>query len=215
MSSSCRTRASFPSSHPLYRGAMTRSQPGVREVLDRHDLLFSVGGDMFTWSLPSKIKPMPPGMPLIHLDTDPWQIGKNYPAEVGILGDPKATLARHHRRGAAAHDRRRQDRAPTRVCKRDDRRRQERARRAARQGARAGRQDAGAAARAARGDRRDAAEGRGGDRGNPVVGAGRALADQQRRRAELLRRCAAAASAGACRPRSASSSRCPTGRWCR
>jgi benzoylformate decarboxylase len=84
--------ASFPSSHPLYRGSMTRSQQGVREVLDNHDLLFSVGGDMFTWSLPSKIKPLPPGMPLIHLDTDPWQIGKSYPAQVGILGDPKATL---------------------------------------------------------------------------------------------------------------------------
>jgi benzoylformate decarboxylase len=84
--------ASFPSSHPLYRGSMTRSQQGVREVLDRHDLLFSVGGDLFTWSLPSKVKPMPPGMPLIHLDTDPWQIGKSYPAQVGIFGDPKATL---------------------------------------------------------------------------------------------------------------------------
>ena len=64
----------------------------MREVLDKHDLLFSVGGDLFTWSLPSTIDPMPPGMPLIHLDTDPWQIGKNYPAQVGILGDPKATL---------------------------------------------------------------------------------------------------------------------------
>jgi benzoylformate decarboxylase len=84
--------ASFPSSHPLYRGSMTRSQQGVREVLDKHDLLFSAGGDLFTWSLPSKVKPIPQGMPLIHLDTDPWQIGKSYPAEVGILGDPKATL---------------------------------------------------------------------------------------------------------------------------
>src|SRR5262244_2884727 len=35
---------------------------------------------------------MPPGMPLLHLDTDPWEIGKNFPAEVAILGDPKATL---------------------------------------------------------------------------------------------------------------------------
>jgi benzoylformate decarboxylase len=84
--------ASFPSSHPLYRGSMTRSQQGVRQVLDQHDLLFSVGGDLFTWSLPSTIEPMPPGMKLIHLDTDPWQIGKSYPAQVGILGDPKATL---------------------------------------------------------------------------------------------------------------------------
>ena len=84
--------ASFPSSHPLYRGQIMRSQQGVREVMDRHDLLFSVGGDMFTWSLPSTIKPMPAGLKLIHLDTDPWQIGKSYPAQVGILGDPKATL---------------------------------------------------------------------------------------------------------------------------
>jgi benzoylformate decarboxylase len=84
--------ASFPSSHPLYRGSMTRSQQGVREVLDKHDLVFSVGGDLFTWSLPSNVNPWPSGLPLIHLDTDPWQIGKNYPAQVGIFGDPQATL---------------------------------------------------------------------------------------------------------------------------
>jgi benzoylformate decarboxylase len=86
------SRASFPASHPLYRGMMTRTQAGVREVLEKHDLLFSVGGDLFTWSLPSQIDPWPAGLPLIHLDTDPWQIGKNYPAQVAILGDPKATL---------------------------------------------------------------------------------------------------------------------------
>jgi benzoylformate decarboxylase len=86
------SRASFPASHPLYRGMMTRTQAGVREVLEKHDLLFSVGGDLFTWSLPSQIDPWPAGLPLIHLDTDPWQIGKNYSAQVAILGDPKATL---------------------------------------------------------------------------------------------------------------------------
>jgi benzoylformate decarboxylase len=86
------SRASFPASHPLCRGMMTRTQAGVRDVLDKHDLVFSVGGDLFTWSLPSQIDPWPKGLPLIHLDTDPWQIGKNYPAQVAILGDPKATL---------------------------------------------------------------------------------------------------------------------------
>jgi benzoylformate decarboxylase len=84
--------ASFPSSHPLFRGATARSQAAVRQALDAHDVLFSVGGDLFTWSLPSKIEPLPPGMRLIHLDTDPWEIGKNFPAEAAILGDPKATL---------------------------------------------------------------------------------------------------------------------------
>jgi benzoylformate decarboxylase len=35
---------------------------------------------------------MPEGLSVIHLDTDPWEIGKNYPARIGIVGDPKATL---------------------------------------------------------------------------------------------------------------------------
>jgi benzoylformate decarboxylase len=86
------SRATFPSSHPLSRGQILRTQAGVRQALDAHDVLFSVGGDLFTWSLPAKIEPLPPGLRLIHLDTDPWEIGKNYPAEAAILGDPKATL---------------------------------------------------------------------------------------------------------------------------
>jgi len=84
--------ASFPSSHPLFKGALTRVAPALRAALEQYDLLFSIGADLFTMSLPSDVEPMPPGLKLIHLDNDPWEIGKNYPAEVGILGDPKVTL---------------------------------------------------------------------------------------------------------------------------
>ena len=84
--------ASFPASHPLFRGAMTRMQGPIRKILEQYDVLFSVGGDLFTLSLPSDIEPMPDGLALIHLDTDPWELGKNYPPQVAILGDPKTTL---------------------------------------------------------------------------------------------------------------------------
>ena len=35
---------------------------------------------------------MPQDLKIIHLDVDPWELGKNHPAEIAILGDPKATL---------------------------------------------------------------------------------------------------------------------------
>jgi benzoylformate decarboxylase len=84
--------ASFPASHALFRGAMARMQGPIRKILEQHDVLFSVGGDLFTLSLPSDIEPVPKDLTLIHLDTDPWELGKNYPPEVAIFGDPKTTL---------------------------------------------------------------------------------------------------------------------------
>ena len=102
--------ASFPASHPLYRGSMTRSQAGVREVLDKHDLLFSVGGDLFTWSLPSPIDPWPKGLPLIHLDTD--RVADRQELS-GAGRDPRRSqgdAAGHYRGCHRAHERRRQER---------------------------------------------------------------------------------------------------------
>ena len=84
--------ASFPSSHPLFRGAMARSQSAMRKIFDQHDVLFSVGADLFALSLPADVAPVSSDLRMIHLDIDPWELGKNFPAEVAILGDPKATL---------------------------------------------------------------------------------------------------------------------------
>src|SRR5213079_1169392 len=83
---------SFPFTHPLYAGSMPRLGPPIRALLMRHDLLVSVGGDLFTLSLPDDVDPMPPGLTVVHLDVNPWELGKNYPAAVAIQGDPKATL---------------------------------------------------------------------------------------------------------------------------
>jgi benzoylformate decarboxylase len=86
------SRAVFPSSHPLYRGALVRLPEAIRGMLMQHDLLISVGGDLFTLSLPGDVESMPDGFPVVHLDTDPWELAKNYPEKVSILGEPRVTL---------------------------------------------------------------------------------------------------------------------------
>src|SRR5918911_1621273 len=72
--------ASFPASHPLFRGGMVRLAPSIRKRLEEHDVLFSVGGDLFTLSLPSWVEPVPKDLKIVHLDIDPWELGKNDPA---------------------------------------------------------------------------------------------------------------------------------------
>jgi len=82
----------FPSSHPLSLGPLLRDQKATRAALQDADVLFSIGADLLTMSLPSDVDPMPPGLKIIHLDPNPWEIGKNYPAQIAMFADPKETL---------------------------------------------------------------------------------------------------------------------------
>jgi len=84
--------AAFPASHRLYGGSISRMTPAYRAALEHHDLVISIGADLLTQSQAAGVEALPPGMPLIHLDTDAWEIGKNFPAAAAILGEPKATL---------------------------------------------------------------------------------------------------------------------------
>jgi benzoylformate decarboxylase len=99
---------SFPTDHALYQGALPRTQHGVRTTLQEADVVCTIGADMFTMSLYADIEPFPPGVKLVCLNIDPWEIGKNHVVDVAILGDPKATLAEllpmlQERLGAARH----------------------------------------------------------------------------------------------------------------
>lgn len=82
----------FPFTHPLSLGPLPRLQKIVREALQDKDLLFAVGGELITMSLPSEIEPLPPGLKIIHLHQDPWELGKNYPTQVALLGNARETL---------------------------------------------------------------------------------------------------------------------------
>lgn len=85
-------RAAFPSNHPLFAGTVPRMTPALRAAMQDHDLLISIGADLLTQSQATGVEALAPGTPVVHLDDEPWQIGKNFPATAAIQGCPKATL---------------------------------------------------------------------------------------------------------------------------
>ena len=65
------------------------------ELAASADVVLAVGCRFTDWSASSWRKGVTFSIPptrLIHLDIDPREIGKNYPVEVGLLGDARATL---------------------------------------------------------------------------------------------------------------------------
>lgn len=86
-------RLAFPADHPLNGQGLPLWSPEVRERLNEFDVLLVVGMDLlrqYVYHEPSRA--IPEHIRLIHIDEDPWQIGKNYPVEVGIIGHTKVSL---------------------------------------------------------------------------------------------------------------------------
>jgi benzoylformate decarboxylase len=84
-------RLPMPCDHPLYGQQLPLWAPDVSKLLAEFDVLFVVGLDllrMYVFHDPPRA--VPASCRLVHLDESPWQIGKNYPVEVGLLGDCRA-----------------------------------------------------------------------------------------------------------------------------
>jgi acetolactate synthase-1/2/3 large subunit len=78
--------------HPLSVGNVgTYGRRAANQIVEEADLVFFAGsraGGLTTnnWKLPR------PGTPTIQLDINGEELGRNYPAKVGLLGDAKLTL---------------------------------------------------------------------------------------------------------------------------
>lgn len=82
-------RGSIPEDHPLCIGAIPLEAP-VQELLRAADVLIAVGTHFqgyhtqnWTLQIPST---------LVHIDVDGEEIGRNYPAAQGVIGDAKLAL---------------------------------------------------------------------------------------------------------------------------
>jgi acetolactate synthase-1/2/3 large subunit len=90
--SSLNGKSGLVDSHPLYLGVVgTYSRMCANKAVLESDLVFFVGshtGGQVTagWKVPA------PGTPVIQLDIDPLELGRNYPNRVSLLGDARTVL---------------------------------------------------------------------------------------------------------------------------
>jgi acetolactate synthase-1/2/3 large subunit len=87
-------RALIPTRHRLCAGvAGNYSAPPANRIVHSADMVLFIGcdtGDQVTlnWTIPDI------ATPIVHIDSDPLEIGRSYPNTIGVVGDPKATVAR-------------------------------------------------------------------------------------------------------------------------
>ncbi|MGH2405298.1 MAG: thiamine pyrophosphate-binding protein [bacterium] len=84
----------FPSRHPLYAGLLNVvSAPALKGQLSTADVILAVGAPVLPLLFPLDEPPFAPTTRVIHIDQDAWEIGKNWPVEIGLLADPRLALA--------------------------------------------------------------------------------------------------------------------------
>jgi benzoylformate decarboxylase len=84
--------AHFLSESPCFMGALSRSQPQVRDVLAPYDLMIVLGADPLRMSVHSETDPLPEGLPIVQVGLVEWDLAKNYGAEIALKADVKETL---------------------------------------------------------------------------------------------------------------------------
>src|SRR5579859_618281 len=84
-------KSAFPENHPLSLGSGGRANPrAVKRFLAEADVILGVG---CSFALTAFGVAMPPGKTIIHATLDPMDLNKDIPAQYGLIGDAKLTLA--------------------------------------------------------------------------------------------------------------------------
>ncbi|MFD5839904.1 thiamine pyrophosphate-binding protein [Streptomyces chartreusis] len=76
----------FPTTHPLYAGMLPPRHDAIRSALAAYDTVLIVGAHAFTPHHYTPGPALPPGLTVVQLDSDPDEIGRNFPADAGLVG---------------------------------------------------------------------------------------------------------------------------------
>jgi benzoylformate decarboxylase len=88
------SEVNIAASHPLNRGQLghmfgSHSTP----IVSAADAVLVVGTYLLPEVFPTLDAIFAPGARVVHIDLDAYEIGKNFPVDVGLVADPKLTLA--------------------------------------------------------------------------------------------------------------------------
>ena len=87
----------FPVRHPLYLGDFDTDADATCGMLARADAVVVVGAPAFQQAIATAAPLCSPSVPVIQVDDDPWEIGKNLPVAASLEGDIRASLAELNR----------------------------------------------------------------------------------------------------------------------
>ena len=87
------SEVNIPTTHPQYKGALGHMfGDHSREITRAADVILISGTYVFPEVFPSLHHPFAHGSRIIHIDLNGYEIAKNYPVDLGLIGDPKTTL---------------------------------------------------------------------------------------------------------------------------
>ena len=82
----------FPVTHCQYLGDLDPTSAEARDIFHDVDILIGIGCSLFAEGFLHTETPLPTSTKIIHIDDDPWEIGKNLRTDCGIQGDIKIVL---------------------------------------------------------------------------------------------------------------------------
>ena len=88
------SEVNISASHPLFRGQLghmfgDHSQP----IVSQADTVLICGTYLFPEVFPTLTEVFAPHTKVIHIDLDAYEVAKNFPVDLGLICDPKVTLA--------------------------------------------------------------------------------------------------------------------------
>ena len=86
------SQVNFPTGHPQFLGLASPGMPAGKAQLEDADAVVAVGTPVFPGYFYFSGRALNPNTKLVHIDTDPTQIGRTEPTDVGIVADPRTAM---------------------------------------------------------------------------------------------------------------------------